>query len=152
MGEPSDDDIVTWWGLVIEGYQATQAHLLAEIAEQLGLAPAPFDVLLRLIRSPGHRKPMSRLAAEAALTTGGFTKVADRMETAGLIRREPSTTDRRSVYAVLTPRGVRTAEATRRACAAILRERVLGPLGPTQAAALAKAMRALRQANGTGAL
>src|SRR4051812_36348727 len=84
-----DDEIVTWWGLVIEGYLATQAGLMGEIAAELDLAPAPFDVLLRLVRSPGYRMPMTRLAREAALSSGGFTKVADRLVAGNLIRREP---------------------------------------------------------------
>lgn len=145
--KPDDDDIVTWWGLVIEGYQATHVKLLDEIASRLNLAPAPFDALLRLVRSPGHRKPMSQLAAEAALTTGGFTKVADRMVAAGLLRREQSTADRRMIFAVLTPLGVSTAEAARRECADILRATVLAPLGLKEATALAKSMRKLREAN-----
>jgi DNA-binding MarR family transcriptional regulator len=147
--KPDDDDIVTWWGLVIEGYQATHVKLLDEIARRLNLTPAPFDVLLRLVRSPGHRKPMSQLAAEAALTTGGFTKVADRMVAAGLLKREQSTADRRMIYAVLTPLGVRTAEDARRECADILRATVLAPLGLKEATALADAMRTLREANST---
>jgi DNA-binding MarR family transcriptional regulator len=143
----TDDEIVTWWGLVIEGYQATQERLLAEIAERLDLAPGPFDILLRLLRSPGHRLPMTRLAKEAALSSGGFTKVADRMTQAGLIRREPSETDRRVTHAVLTGQGLKTAEQAREITAEVLRERVLAPLGERGATGLAEAMRTLRTAN-----
>jgi DNA-binding MarR family transcriptional regulator len=131
-----DDEIVTWWGLVIEGYQATQERLLAEIADGLGLQPGPFDILLRLLRSPGHRLPMTRLA-----------KVADRMAKAGLIRREPSETDRRVTHAVLTEHGVRTAEQARAITAKVLRDRVLGPLGAGRSTELAETMRTLRAAN-----
>jgi DNA-binding MarR family transcriptional regulator len=142
-----DDEIVTWWGLVIEGYQATQERLLAEIAGRLGLQPGPFDILLRLLRSPGHRLPMTRLAKEAALSSGGFTKVADRMTNQGLIRREPSETDRRVTHAVLTEHGVFVAEQAREITAKVLRERVLGPLGAGRSTDLASAMRTLREAN-----
>jgi DNA-binding MarR family transcriptional regulator len=148
-GDPrtDDDEIVTWWGLVIEGYHATQEHLMSQIAQRFGLAPASFDILLRLVRSPEHRLPMTRLAREAALTSGGFTKVADRLTAAGLIRREPCETDRRVTYAALTDHGVGVAEQARHACADILRDRVLEPLGPKQAGKLADAMRTLREAN-----
>ncbi|MBP2326770.1 DNA-binding MarR family transcriptional regulator [Kibdelosporangium banguiense] len=146
----SDDEIVTWWGLVIEGYQATQERLLAEIAGRLGLAPGPFDILLRLLRSPGHRLPMTRLAREAALSSGGFTKVADRMTQAGLIRREPSETDRRVTHAVLTDHGRETAEKAREITAEVLRERVLAPLGEKGATDLAEAMRVLRDLSDPG--
>jgi DNA-binding MarR family transcriptional regulator len=143
-----DDEIVTWWGLVIEGYLATQDRIMSEIAERFGLAPAPFDILLRLVRSPDNRMPMTRLAREAALTSGGFTKVADRMAAADLIRREPCEEDRRVTYAVLTEHGKEIAEQARSACADILRRTVLEPLGPDRAATLADAMRTLRAAHG----
>lgn len=145
--EPDDDEIVTWWGLVIEGYLATQDRLMGEIAERFGLAPASFDILLRLVRTPQHRMPMTRLAKEAALSSGGFTKVADRLVAAGLIGRLPSPQDRRVTYACLTEHGLDVAEQARKACADILRRTVLQPLGPQASAALAEAMRTLREVN-----
>ena len=142
-----DDEIVTWWGLVIEGYLATQDKLMGEINERFGLAPASFDILLRLVRSPEHRMPMTRLANEAALSSGGFTKVADRMVAADLICRVPSPDDRRVTFASLTEHGLDVAQRARAASAEILRRIVLGPLGD-DAAALAAAMRTLRTFNG----
>ncbi len=142
-----DDEIVTWWGLVIEGYHVTQERLMGEIADRFGLAPGAFDILLRLVRSPEMRMPMTRLAREAALSSGGFTKVADRLVAAGLIVRQPCDTDRRVTYAVLTDHGRDIAESARSACAEILRRRVLDPLGTDASSALAEAMRTLRAAN-----
>jgi DNA-binding MarR family transcriptional regulator len=129
-----DNEIVTWWGLVIEGYVATQEALMGEIAERFDLTPPTFDILLRLVRTPGHQMPMTRLATEAALS-------------AGLIRRSPSPADRRVTFACLTEHGRDVAEKARHACAEILRRRVLDPLGPEGAASLAETMRALREVN-----
>ncbi|GAA4537576.1 MarR family winged helix-turn-helix transcriptional regulator [Amycolatopsis samaneae] len=143
-----DDEIVSWWGLVIEGYLATQDVLMGEISTRFGLAPASFDILLRLLRSPEHRMPMTRLATEAALSSGGFTKVADRMAAADLIRRVPSPDDRRVTFAALTDHGVDVAQRARAAGAEILRRIVLEPLG-NDAAKLASAMRTLRAVNGS---
>ncbi|OZM70969.1 MarR family transcriptional regulator [Amycolatopsis antarctica] len=148
--QTDDDEIVTWWGLVIEGYLATQDRLMGEIAERFGLAPASFDILIRLIRSPGHRMPMTRLAGEAALSSGGFTKVADRMVAANLICRVPSPDDRRVTFAVLTDHGHDIASKARAACAEILRRTVLEPLGPNASGALAESMRTLRGVNERG--
>ncbi|MDI5977507.1 MarR family winged helix-turn-helix transcriptional regulator [Amycolatopsis magusensis] len=142
-----DDEIVTWWGLVIEGYLATQNKLMGEIADRFGLAPASFDILLRLVRSPDNRMPMTRLAGEAALSSGGFTKVADRLVAADLICRVPSPDDRRVTYAVLTDHGLSVALEARRACAEILRKIVLTPLGTAASTSLADAMRTLRTHN-----
>ena len=138
---------MTWWGLVIEGYVATQDKLMGEIGERFGLSPAQFDILLRLVRTPGYQMPMTRLANEAALSSGGFTKVADRLVAAGLIVRRPSPDDRRVTYACLTEPGNTVAGQARRYCASILRKRVLEPLGPDASKALAEAMRTLREVN-----
>lgn len=142
-----EDQIVTWWGLVIEGYHVTQDRLMSEIADRFDLAPGAFDILIRLVRSPEYRMPMTRLAREAALSSGGFTKVADRLTAANLVRREPCETDRRVTYAVLTDHGLDTALRAKKACAEILRRTVLGPLGPEGSEQLASAMRTLRAAN-----
>lgn len=145
-----DDEMVTWWGLVIEGYLATQDRLMGEIGERFDLAPASFDILVRLVRSPDHRMPMTRLAKEAALSSGGFTKVADRLVASDLITRIPSPDDRRVVFAALTEHGLDVANRSRAACAEILRRAVLEPLGSDAASALAGAMRTLRSVNGDG--
>lgn len=139
--------MVTLWGLVIEGFLATQNGLLKEIEERCGLLPAHFDILLRLVRSPEHGLPMNRLAREAALTSGGFTKMADRMEDLGLIKRVPSTLDRRVTIIQLTAQGVASADQARRITAGYLRRNVLTPLGVETAEALGESMRALRAAN-----
>ncbi len=143
-----DDELVTWWGLVIEGYHATSERVESEISARFGLAPASFDILLRLVRSPDHRMPMTRLAREAALSSGGFTKVADRLAAAGLIERKPCPSDRRVTYAALTDEGLTIAQQAKHACAELLRRHVLAPLGAEAASALADAMRTLRAVNG----
>lgn len=152
MSRPSepwndDDELITWWGLTIEGYRATQATMERRIAERFSLQPGFFEILLRLVRTPGLRLPMTQLAREASFTSGGLTKIADRMVTAGLIRREPCETDRRVIRAVLTEHGLDVAGRARQAGAEILREVVIGPLGPDRAAAMADTMRVLREAN-----
>jgi hypothetical protein len=43
--------------------------------------------------------------ADVALTTGGVTRLVDRMVEAGLVARENCPSDRRSIFVVLTPQG-----------------------------------------------
>ena len=50
---------------------------------------------------------MSRLSSDVALTTGGVTRLVDRMVEAGLVARENCPSDRRSIYVVLTRRARR---------------------------------------------
>ena len=48
---------------------------------------------------------MSRLSTDVALTTGGVTRLVDRMVDAGLVARQNCPNDRRSIHVVLTPEG-----------------------------------------------
>jgi DNA-binding MarR family transcriptional regulator len=142
-----DEELVTWWGLIVEAYARTGRRV--HIAEIDGVElPGPwFEVLLRLLRTPGHRLPMTRLAHEVSLTSGGFTKLADRLVRAGLIERQSCASDRRVTYAALTAEGERLAEEGRRRHVTLLRDHFLTPLGEHRAAELAALLRRLRDAN-----
>jgi DNA-binding MarR family transcriptional regulator len=48
---------------------------------------------------------MGALAQQVALTTGGITRLVDRLIGAGLIQRVPCPTDRRVSFAALTEQG-----------------------------------------------
>ena len=63
------------------------------------------EVLLRLARAPGGGMRMQELAAQLIFSRSGATRLVDRMERAGLIRRESCDTDRRGTFAVITAAG-----------------------------------------------
>jgi DNA-binding MarR family transcriptional regulator len=105
MLEALQDPRVTSWSMLLEAQAAVRRVLARELDAALGLPPTWFEVLLRLGRTPGGRLRMSELATAVAFSSGGFTRLADRMEAAGLLRREACRTDRRSAFAVLTPEG-----------------------------------------------
>lgn len=126
----SDEDLITCWGLLHEALGATNRLVLAGIdPASPGIAGPWFEVLLRLLRTPDHKLPMSKLAREVSLTTGGFTKLADRLERHGYLERVPCPDDRRAVFATLTTSGLELATRTRDRHARLLREFLLGPLG-----------------------
>lgn len=136
-----------WWRLVSEGYLTIQQRLVHSINQRFGLSSASFDILLRLIRSPDHRMSMTQLAHEAALSSGGFTKLADRLIAADLVQRIPSSHDRRIVHIALTEYGSAVAKQIHQTCAKLLREALIHPLGPQRAEELADTMHALQQTN-----
>jgi DNA-binding MarR family transcriptional regulator len=71
-----------------------------------GLPPLTwYDVLWALRRAPERRLRMGELAEAVTLSRGGLTKLVDRLEAGGFLRREACLTDRRGYHAVLTPRG-----------------------------------------------
>jgi DNA-binding MarR family transcriptional regulator len=64
-----------------------------------------YDVLIELVEAPDHRLRMHQLADQVVLSRSGLTRLVDRLETEGLLKRERSGTDRRGAYAVLTQKG-----------------------------------------------
>ena len=76
-----------------------------------GLTLPWFDVLIHLYEAPERRLRLQSLADSVVLSHGGLTRLVDRMEAAGLVRRESSTEDRRGIYAVLTEQGRERFEA-----------------------------------------
>ncbi len=93
---------------------------------------------------------MSRLAREVSLSSGGFTKLADRLAHKGYLARESCPTDRRVVYAVLTPAGRALADEAKARHAALLREHVLDVIGAGGVERLAGLARSLRDAARAG--
>jgi DNA-binding MarR family transcriptional regulator len=78
------------------------------IQEECGISHLMFEVLLILGRAGGQGMSMRAVAQERVLTTGGVTRLVDRMETAGLVARDENPGDRRGRVVRLTPLGEET--------------------------------------------
>ena len=76
----------------------------AGVAERLGLAATDVDVL-RLLADEGAM-PVGRIGELTTLTTGATTRLIDRLEQAGYVRREPDPADRRRVIVAPVPERV----------------------------------------------
>jgi MarR family transcriptional regulator, 2-MHQ and catechol-resistance regulon repressor len=100
-----DDPRITATGLFTEAYEGLTARLEVQFGQH-GLSGVEFEVLLRLARSPGQRLRMTDLASQTSLSTSGVTRVVDRLERDGLVRRTACPTDRRSFHAVITNGGL----------------------------------------------
>ncbi len=103
--ERADHRLLTTIGLFMEAHAGLVATFERRLADQGAVTGQSFEILLRLVRSEGHRLRMSDLAAQTTLTASGLTRAVDRLERDGLVRREACPTDRRVSYAVLTELG-----------------------------------------------
>jgi len=101
------------WRLFFESGLALQSVLDAELEHQAGLPLRWYDVLVQLEDSP-QGIPMSELAGRILHSKSGFTRLVDRMEAAGLVRRVRPDHDRRSILIVLTDQGTATMQHARR--------------------------------------
>ncbi len=64
-----------------------------------------YDVLVELVEAPENRLRMHELAQRVVLSRSGLTRLVDKLEETGLLRREIDSSDRRGAFAVLTPKG-----------------------------------------------
>jgi DNA-binding MarR family transcriptional regulator len=132
----SDRELGAWRGF-LRAHARLWRDLEGSLASSHGLSLSAYDVLVLLDETPGGTLRMSELAAAVLMTSGGFTRLADRLERAGLIRRERCATDARGFDVSLTERGrslLNDARATHRAD---VRERFLERLTPEEQETLA---------------
>lgn len=94
------------WQLLVKFFFAQRGHLPASCASSdIELSPVQCHVL-HLIE-PARPMSMRQLADTLSCDASNVTGLVDRLESRGLIRREPSASDRRVKVLLLTPAGVR---------------------------------------------
>ena len=117
QGEPSlsspSPERLRCWRLYFQSALALTDVLDAELEHQASLPLRWYDVLVQLEDSP-HGIPMTELAARILHSKSGFTRLVDRMEQAGLVRRVRPEHDRRTILIVLTDKGTETMQHARR--------------------------------------
>lgn len=92
----------------------TYRRLLPAIEARQAVRDLPlnqYDVLVQLSEADGRAMRMQELAAAVLLSKSGLTRLVDRMEATGLVRRESAAQDGRGVRAVVTDRGMDALEA-----------------------------------------
>ena len=103
-GSRDGDRAVAWRALI-----TANALVLEKIERALTEAGLPplgwYDVLLELSGVPDGRLRMHELAHAVVLSRSGLTRLVDRLEGAGLLRREPDPADRRGSYASIKEDG-----------------------------------------------
>jgi MarR family transcriptional regulator, 2-MHQ and catechol-resistance regulon repressor len=100
-----DDERLRLMGLIIRTHRGLTDNLGRELEQNVGIPLVFFDVLIHVGGAPESRLTMSKLSSDVALTTGGVTRLVDRMVEAGLVARQNCPSDRRSIHVVLTPEG-----------------------------------------------
>jgi DNA-binding MarR family transcriptional regulator len=93
------------WVAILVAVSTVMRALEAEMAEQHELPITWFDVLNRLDQAPDHRLRMHEIEEMSVFTRSGMTRLADRIEAAGLVRRERDAGDRRGVFLAITHEG-----------------------------------------------
>lgn len=102
----ADDPRLNAWRGFIHANVRLLRRLDEELQEAHGLSIAEYDALLQLVNAPGRRLRMSALAERVLLSRSGITRLVDRLENAGMVRRSACQTDARGAEAELTAAGL----------------------------------------------
>jgi DNA-binding MarR family transcriptional regulator len=103
----SEDERVLLFGLLMETNARLERQLGAALEQAIGLPLAWFEVLLRVQRAERGFLSMSELADMTVYSSGGTTRLVDRIEREGLVERFACPSDRRSVHVRTTADGDR---------------------------------------------
>jgi DNA-binding MarR family transcriptional regulator len=101
------------WRLYFESALALVDVLDTELERDTGIPLRWYDVLVHLEETPEGLR-MNELAERILYSKSGFTRVVDRMEEAGLVRRVRPDNDRRSILVVLNEQGRAVIDEARR--------------------------------------
>lgn len=112
LSSPSPERLRAW-RLYFESALALVDVLDAELERDAGIPLRWYDALVHLEESPDGLR-MNELAERILYSKSSFTRVVDRLEEAGLVRRVRPENDRRSILVFLTDEGRKTMEQARR--------------------------------------
>ena len=102
---PSGDEKVQLFGLLLETNARLARTLGLELEARCDLPLAWFEVLLQLRRASESRLKMNQVADAIVHSTGGTTRLIDRLVEAGLVERQSCPSDRRAIYVAMTAQG-----------------------------------------------
>jgi DNA-binding MarR family transcriptional regulator len=134
-----DDRELRAWRGMLRAHAALTKALDADLENAHGLPLSSYEVLMYLNDAEDMKMRMRDLATSVILSRSGLTRLVDRLERDGLIRRETCASDARGAYAVLTPEGARTLAAARKTHLAGVRSRFLAHFSAAEMDALGDA-------------
>ena len=89
------DDRIAEFGLLIEATRRLTRLIEQSLREHHDLGMAEFEAMVRLGRSPDRQMSMSDLAGQMVLTSGGVTRLVDRLAGRRFVERVSCPSDRR---------------------------------------------------------
>jgi DNA-binding MarR family transcriptional regulator len=116
------------WKMLLRAQVQISRQLHNELLAAHDLALGSYDVLQNLAEQPDGRLRMNDLADRVLLSRSGLTRLVDRLQREGLVRRESCASDARGLFAVLTKRGRRRLQDAVATHQRGVREHMLGRL------------------------
>ncbi len=120
-------ELAAWRGM-LKVHSALVKALDSELEAAHNLPLSSYEVLIYLRVAPDKRLRMAELADRTLLSRSGMTRLVDRLERDGLLRRDTCSSDARGCFAVLTERGEEVLAGARATHLAGVRRRFLDHL------------------------
>ena len=143
MSSPTSNQLADW-RVFLETAFALIDILDAELQAERGISLSWYDALVHLEGAP-EGCGMTELANRILASKSGLTRVIDRMEAAGLVRRERPPEDRRVVKVLITPAGLEALTAARAVHRRGIQEHFLAHLDRPDLDALTTALGKVRE-------
>jgi len=93
------------WGGLLRSHATLTRAVNAQLVSEHGITLSDYDVLIALANAPEYRMRRIDLANTVVLTASGITRLLDRLEAEGWVRKEHCKSDARVTWAVLTDAG-----------------------------------------------
>lgn len=108
----TDRELGAWRG-ILQVHAVITRELDAELLASHDLSLSSYEVLMTLATHPDGSLRMSELADAVLISRSGLTRLVDRLERSGLVRRRPCPDDARGQLAEVTAAGRRLFEKAR---------------------------------------
>jgi len=143
----TDTETSAWIGLV-----RAQQYLISAVEDALrenGLPPLPwYDFLWELDRAPGGSLRLNEIGRRVLLDKYNVTRLSQRLEQEGLVRRVPCTRDGRGMYAHITANGRKLRRKMWPVYERAVKERFFSKLGKGDIVQIDRLMRRIRGESG----
>jgi len=105
MGHTKENALVGEWREILDRHARVSCALTHALEHQHGLGMSEFEVLERLANEGDCSVRVHAIAEHLHLSQSALSRVIDRLEKHGLVKRGVCDNDRRAIFAELTPDG-----------------------------------------------
>jgi DNA-binding MarR family transcriptional regulator len=133
------------WRALLQAHALLIRRLDEELRAEHDLSLAEYETLLHLAASPDRQLRMNSLADQVLLSRSGITRLVDRLESTGLVRRQQCATDHRGSWAVLTVTGLERLRSASRTHLRGIDEHFMAVIEPADLAAIGRSMTAVAE-------
>ncbi len=139
-----EDERINAYGRLVEAQRRLHRIFDRSLRADVGISAVWYEALLRIARSPGRHMPINELGDALVLSSGGATRLVDRLEEQGFVERVACPTDRRVSWAHLTDEGRTALTDATRVHLEDLDEHFVSKLSPSEMDTLTDLLRLVR--------